>query len=497
MREFFSDKNFIKSKLLLLAKIILAITSLIFFLPLILLPFFNHPFADDYFNGYQLNIHGFVNYQSFMYLNWTGRFATTFVWSLFEHKNFLYTHYYSYSLLLLLLNFISIFFIVSAINKYAVKKLELTKTLLFSLVFLAVEICCLPECATFLFWFSSAITYCLPVILAQTEIALLIVFFNSKNKLLKNICVVVLPLLVFLTIGFNEVFILIQLLLFGILFYFKLYIKCSGIFILLMLLAFVISSALLVFAPGNGVRSSLIHSKPVFTGLAAIVYHSLETLWNIFKNILFWFIAALVFIYAGKIKFRNNYIHKLSRKTWFILPGIFIFLVVSVAMPVAALKGGIIPERYLNTVACFMLLLLLSYLFISGINNNSIILFKQSSTKKILIYFSLITGLLCNTYIADAYKSLLIAPTYNIILTEREAALKQAAQENKIAVVKDYNTALSEFLKTKNSSGSAAFQQLVQQKPPLLFFEDDLATDYSINVLIKYYGLDNIVVERK
>ena len=99
-------------------------------------------------------------------------------------------------------------------------------------------------------------------------------------------------------------------------------------------------------------------------------------------------------------------------------------------------------------------------------------------------------------YIADAYKSIIIAPVYNTILNEREAALRQAAEGNKIAVVKDYNISLSELLQTKYNSATTTLQQLIQEKPPLLFFEDDLATKYSVDILKKYYGLDSIVVEK-
>jgi hypothetical protein len=36
---------------------------------------------------------------------------------------------------------------------------------------------------------------------------------------------------------------------------------------------------------------------------------------------------------------------------------------------------------------------------------------------------------------------------------------------------------------------------VIQQKPPLLFFEDDLETSLSTEVLKNYYRLDSIIVE--
>ena len=122
MREFLTDKDYIIAKLLLVAKIILALAFIVFFAPLFILPFFNHPCADDYICGYHLTTKGFWEYQSFIYNNWGGRFAATFIGALFAKNNWLYEHYYFHSLLLIVLNIASVFFTFSVINKYILKK---------------------------------------------------------------------------------------------------------------------------------------------------------------------------------------------------------------------------------------------------------------------------------------------------------------------------------------------------------------------------------------
>ena len=108
MREIFTDKSFRNRKKLLAAKLLLIIALFVFFAPLIILPFFNHPCADDYICGYQLKEKGFWAYQSFIYQHWGGRFAATFTGSLFALNNYLYDHYYMHSILLLIINFFSI-----------------------------------------------------------------------------------------------------------------------------------------------------------------------------------------------------------------------------------------------------------------------------------------------------------------------------------------------------------------------------------------------------
>ncbi|MFL5809321.1 MAG: hypothetical protein ACJ749_07345, partial [Flavisolibacter sp.] len=122
MRELFTDKNLIASNILLFAKIILIASLVVFFLPLVILPFFNHACTDDYFGGYYLNKEGFINYQVFVYTQWAGRFIATFAGSLFFNNNFLFDHYYLHSILLLLLNFISLLFLIDMIDKYILKE---------------------------------------------------------------------------------------------------------------------------------------------------------------------------------------------------------------------------------------------------------------------------------------------------------------------------------------------------------------------------------------
>ena len=124
-----------------------------------------------------------LNYQWFIYTKWGGRFAATFTGSLFAYKDFLYNHYYLHTFLLLALNFISIFLLVHTFHKHVLKAdNSFSKKMLMSFLFLALEICSLPEPSTFLFWFSSAITYQLPLALFQAEIALLIIYLYSEKR---------------------------------------------------------------------------------------------------------------------------------------------------------------------------------------------------------------------------------------------------------------------------------------------------------------------------
>jgi len=500
MREIFSDTKLIKPKAIKFSKFILIAALVIFFLPLVILPFFNHPSTDDYFCGYQLHDKSFWQYQFFIYNNWGGRFAATFAGSLFAYHDFLYNHYYLHSLLLLILNFCSLFLLIHLLDKYVLKaQCRFSKKIVLTFLFLALEISCLVQVSTFIFWFSSAVTYQLPIILIQIEAALLILCFHSTGNSIKIICSFFLPLLIFISTGFSEFFIAAQLFIFILICFFNWHKKYSLLLKIFSVTAYFISSAIMIFSPGNHIRANEVIAKKMYVGIAAVCYHSFETLWSICKNPFFWFIAVFVFLYANNNRemLRNKLAVKSNRKNeWLFLVAIFIFLIGSITLPVALLKGGIIPDRYLNAVTyCFVPLMLL-YFFIAGMNTSlkaEQITFLQN---RFFIYIFLAAGLLFNNYIIDAYKSMLAAPTYNSILSERENIFKKAEQNNKTATVKDYNAAVSELLQTKYQFSSLTFRQLIREPPPLLFFKDDLADKYTIDILKKYYRLDSIIVEK-
>ncbi|MEP7318650.1 MAG: hypothetical protein ABI921_07905 [Panacibacter sp.] len=503
MREIFTDKNFIDGKILVAIKIIFIAALVIFFLPLLVLPFFNHACTDDYFCGAHLNELGFSKYQQYIYTECGGRFAATYIGSLFAENNFLYTHYYLHSLLLLLFNLLSVSFLFSVVNKYLLKDSGIKKLVaVLSLVYVALTVCSYPEPSTFLFWFSSAITYHLPVTLVQIELALLVIIYHTEKKYIRYTCGLLVALLVFFINGFNELFIVVQILLLATLFYFQFYKKISKAYLGLLIILFLCSAIIVIAAPGNQVRAERIVPKGLLIGAVAIAYHAAETLFSICKNPFFWLAIALLFISGNKLKENigtSSWFKRLTIKKWLIPLIIIGFLFGAVAVAVTGLKGGIIPDRYLNGVAYFVVLLLLVYAFIGGavlpLNLRSISLSAQRN--HIVIYSLLTAALLCNDYILTSYKSIISAPLYSNIISERENIFKEAAQNKSPAMVKDYTIALQEHLQKDYAQSTKTVYETVQQKPSMLFFEDDLATDNSINILKQFYKLDSISVIRK
>lgn len=502
MREFLTDEKFIANKILILLKFLLVVALIFFFLPLVILPFFNHACTDDYVFGLHVNDLGLAEFQRFIYLKWGGRFSATFVIGLFVDNGFLYSHYYLHSLLLTGLNLFSALFLISAANKYIFKARIKGKALLIACICLALTICSVPEPSTFLFWFSSAVTYHLPLILLQTEIALIILLLNSGKKSTKVICSICVPLLIFVINGFNELFIIIQFPLLIATYYFDTATKLTKIYRALLLLVFLASAALVIFAPGNAIRSNLPPYKGFAIGCGVIIYHLTETCWSIFRNPLFWLCAVFAFIYGNysKEKFQlQRWQRKLSQKKWMIplfvaaLPGIMI------VGAVWGLKGGIVADRYINAVCYFTVLLIIFYAFLSGVQMKQFFQIDLNNTKvAILTYILIIVTLLSNAYIVDAYKSIIAAPVYNTIMKERESTLREASVSKSVAVLKTYDLSLSDHLQSDYVNYPYTLTHILKQRPPLLFFADDLESEenYSLKMLQQFYRVDSVVIKK-
>lgn len=497
MREMFSDKQWMQSKLRPASGWLLAIVLLLFFVPLMVLAFYNHPSADDYISGTWLRESGFLAYQERVYNSWGGRFASTFAGSLFVIHDYLYDHYFLHTVILLFLNLVSALVLVQKINRYVFAgDLTTFQSILFAFVFVALTICCMPQASTYLFWFSSSITYQLPVVLLQLEIAAIIsLVSNNKNSLLKGLIVTA---LIFILNGFNEVFFIIQA------------VVIAGLIILdllpagikwwkwLFVIFFIASALIVITAPGNAERAANIEPKGFVTGLAATCYHFLEVLWNAFSSVIFWVCCFAAFLYGNfkkQLFLDVDLVKKIKRKRWVLPVVIILFTLSSSALAVFGLKGGLVPDRYVNIVVYGFVVLCLLMTFTEGIfaEINFAAMFSSSSVMLSWLCFSLSIAMCCNTMFISTCSSFVTAPAYDVIMQQREDELKNAAHTS--VQLPSYNNAVQQLLETRYAHSTKTLQQMLLQKPPLIFFNDDLSSDYSKNILQKFYGVDSIVVK--
>lgn len=470
---------------------------LIFFIPLFVLPFFNHPSADDYVCGIHLRREGLEHYQSFIYQNWGGRFAATFTGSLFAIQSFLYSHYYVHSLLLLASNILSTYFILSRIARYIVKEnFSLSHILLYSFLLIALEYSIITEPSTYLFWFSSAITYHTPVILLKCQAGLWLVYHYKQNPIIKRISGFLILLLIAVINGFTEIFIITQFFLIAGMFLIDFFKKQTS-FLLLILSFYAISAAFVLLAPGNESRSSLLISKSVLTGLSVVIFQSGEVVWSICKNLLFWLCAISVFIFSNhkkEIVTSQRYLRFPVAKPLYFLVIIVLFLFSATGLAVAGLKGGMVPERYLNAVIAITTFMLLILSFLLGISSPKFHLQIKTNHLQILFYTVMIIGLFANDFIKEEYQNIISAPLYNKIMNEREATLKHAGGKASIPL-ESYDSALQKMLAATSETSSATISGWLSRKPCLLYYNDDLSNEYSRQTLADFYNIKTIAVK--
>ena len=499
MREFLTDRDYIISKLIIVAKLFLIIALVVFFAPLFVLPFFNHPCADDYICGYHLSKQGFWGYQSFIYNNWGGRFSATFTGSAFATDGFLYDHYYLHSLLLFFLNVASVFFTFNLLNKHVLKDERLQKNIVWiCMLYMCLQFTCVVEVSTYHFWFSSAVTYQLPIILLQAEAGLWIVLLHSAKRAAKISAAIAMPLLVFLINGFNELFIVVQAFMLLLPMLSRAYKRLNTLLLVSIIIAFIASAFIVLLSPGIYERTAIIEPKGLLVGGVAVSYHVAEVLWSIFSTPLLWVVLLVTFLYANTRRdvFKDLLFARFfSGKRWLLPLIMLLFFVAMITVAVIGLKGGIIPDRYVNGIIIVMLSALLLMVFSEGVFSKHLDFRLFAKEIRLVLLFIYSVCVLSNTYIKDAYKSIVAAPLYSNIMKERAQALQQAAINNKPAVLNTYDTQMKLFLRRDYAGSTKTLYDLVQQKPLFIFFEDDLATEYSVNTLKAYYGVDSVVVK--
>jgi hypothetical protein len=234
-------------------KLVLKLLILLFsmlFIPYIVLCFYAHPIADDYT---YIGTFNFWDSQKQLYLQWNGRYSSNFMAMC---NPMLYNSpvaYRFFSMFLLLLMPISIFFMVSsAIGRRLSTLQKIFITVIITIFILSL----LPSLPEGIYWYSGSVTYILGCIMAVFYIGTAFRYFNNKfiiNRLF-HVCLCV--LLLCLSIGFNEV--QMFLLLLG---HFVVWLSLNKgekvrRFWLTMLFCCIVFSSIVFFSPGNSFRGS-------------------------------------------------------------------------------------------------------------------------------------------------------------------------------------------------------------------------------------------------
>lgn len=434
-------------------------------LPFILISYYNYPSADDFNYSAVTNNLGFWKAQVFWYLNWSGRYFSSAILSLNPLIFNSIILYRSVSILLILLIFISMFYLSGSIFDNISYKQRVT----LSLVFCSIYFFNMPSIAEGLFWFPGAITYQLANVLVILFIVSIIKMY-SKNKIIFFILSV---LMLFAVIGSNETsMILIDLLLFMFLIFNILLSKKINNPILLLFLIAIIFSAIVIFCPGNVVReSAFANNHQLFFSIKMVI----QEIGNSIPATLPFAIMMLVLMidYANRHGLIVSYYQ--SALIHITLLSIIIVLLVGF-FPAYWVTGMKPPLRTVNTVY-FFFIILLSY-YILQLNN----MFKSKYSIEIILPFwcklIIILALLFNALVVP--NNIKIA---YLDLIEGKAQKYSAQMSSRYKII-------------ENSVSDVCYVPPLIDKPDTLFFDDitDKADDWRNQSFSQYMKKKAIII---
>lgn len=486
MRASFIFKS-INNKKFLVAAVVL------FFIPFIIFSFWNFPSADDYMILDKSKEFGFWELQSWVYHTWTGRYFSTFVSAAFSYNGFLYLHYYLHSTLLLLCTFLAWLFTLSQLNRSVLSHHFTPFTLaLISSFLLIIEINVIPEPVTAFYWFSSAVTYQLPLILLVLLIGVLTRVLNNNSY--KRLNFLIPSLLIVLLNGCNEFITLFVLVtstcLLGICFYNRKKISTlTGSLYLLNL----VSASFLLFAPGIIYRGSLINASSVITIIPIAVIKFLLLNWFFLKEPLWWSSMAFISFYLcnhpqlSQPLFKN--LKGISFPTmllFYVLTGLFVYL------PILYVSNGSIPLRTEN-IFCFLCSLLLIVIIANAMSNRRE--FISNETTGFFKYRYLLFGLLIfsSANMKKVTDSLLSGYFYKQVMQQRLHLMEDAKSKQQHEVTfEDYASSVTRQVKEHYPLlDRKIIKDIISTPPPIICFENDL---YDINYMKELYGIKKLNV---
>jgi len=235
---------------------------LIVFLPFLSLFLYVHPSADDFTYVNTFLEKGFWKSQLFWYKGWSGRYiGTVFLTTspLITYNIWIYR--ISLFIILLLLFFSLYFFLKTLFSSYQKKDVILV-TGIFLIFYLSI----MPQTSSAFYWYAGSATYTLGIVFTLFMFTYMIKYFYEGRKKKFGLLAV---LFMFLAVGSNEtVMMMIFIVLFFVLllYYYnkQLYqtkIFEKDVFLLILFFLAIVFSLIVVFAPGNTIRSSYFPNK--------------------------------------------------------------------------------------------------------------------------------------------------------------------------------------------------------------------------------------------
>ncbi len=471
------------------------LSILLFFSGLLLLSFFNHAIADDYYALFWNNKYGFLGYQKYVYLHWGGRYFSNILASIFSSHQFLIKHYYFHTLFLLLSTVTSINWLLKVVNRFIISN----SVSFFHRITIAALICiniyvAFPEFNTALYWFSSAITY-------QTSFILLVLLFTACISLVytshhkRFFLFLFIAALILLINGTNELAAIIAgfILLLMFMFNKKLFLNRKG-WLILLIAIYVISFTILATAPGNKERLALIGNTSfnLQIAMASSLFRIFIVYWNIFQSPLFWISIFSLFIYTINCQVQLKGLKKISVNFKNILISLLIWsaILLITLLPLMLFSNGSFPDRAINLLTEITMMVLFFIVFYIGtfIREKNILAVANNSKLFYLLLIIISSCIYANRGSKEIVSSIISAKLYSDILSDREIKLEMAS------VNKSDSLFLSSVEVEMNkavdvSSQKAMIKEWMRKKPSLICFQDDMADSSTRKIFQEYYNI--------
>ena len=421
--------NFIRSNWVI-------IFSAFFILPFIMLSFFNHPSADDFWYTQQFAERGFWKAQLYLYNEITGRYLSSAILCI---NPLVLKWLYGYTFIPIIIVVLIAFSIYTLLDSFTLNNFSIKDKILFSSVLFALYLYRMTDIASGLYWMAGSVTYQLGIILAIFAFAYIIKDFQKNSRCCQKTnksYSLFSGFLLFLSIGSNEtVMLMVYLLLITIALYQMFSKRSINMALIFYLIIATIACIIVYFSTGNHFRYEgegsiypQFHLRhKLFLALWASFTTSVESIYRWLNNFLIIIFTFLYIPYGIKLSLNSK-----NSNNLFLVKPLFslgaLFLIVILSFFPSYWSTYFLQWRVKNIIYLFFLVgwffnvqVVISYICKKH-NFNYI---KISEKIKILCWIFIMISFIGHGNIKTAYKDLITgtAYKYNKQMMERYEAI--------------------------------------------------------------------------
>ncbi len=337
--------------------------------------------ADDFCTAGFVKTIGFWNSQAYWYLNWTGRYAFTFIVSLFEEIGPGIVPWLPGAALLIW--FVSAFALICGLIEQVYARKSLIFPAFLAALVLFVLLATLPNVGQDIYWQTGLATYLLPVILGFTLGTLLIALtprytrFTSAGK---TGTILAIFWIAWINSGFSEIATILQMGIIGLVIVIQIAVRLREHRFAIPVAPWVAAAAgtalgmlVLIIAPGNAIRQlSYVPHSSLISVFATSIYLSSKYIlqWFIKNSGILWPVLTVAFLAGFCAKPASFVWRETAPKKLFGMALLFLFAVWGLVLACFLASTWALsnepPERVLILPATVLSLASILFLFVAG-----------------------------------------------------------------------------------------------------------------------------------